>query len=98
MENVANDLVSKAKVLENYADLYMINESILQFREEIDTVFDEINNIEEIHLMDERKRLLSWLSKFCTHIDNPNPKTNFENYEFFKHKMVQQFGWTFEDG
>ena len=45
----------------------------------------------------ERKMLLSWMSKFCTHIDNPNPQSDEENYEFFKRKLKEQFGWTFED-
>ena len=43
---------------------------------------------------EEHKRLLSWLSKFCRHIDNGDKwLTDEENLAFFKGKMKQQFGW-----
>lgn len=43
---------------------------------------------------DERKRIVSWLGKFCRHIDNFDISLNdYENTEFFKEKMYQQFGW-----
>lgn len=43
---------------------------------------------------EERKRMLSWLSKFCRHIDNGDKwLTDEENLEFFREKMKQQFGW-----
>ena len=42
----------------------------------------------------EHKRMLSWLSKFCRHIDNGDKwLTDEENLEFFREKMKQQFGW-----
>ena len=42
----------------------------------------------------EHKRLVSWLSKFCRHIDNGDKwLTDEENLEFFREKMKQQFGW-----
>ena len=43
---------------------------------------------------EEHKRLLSWLGKFCRHIDNGDKwLTDEENIAFFKEKMKQQFGW-----
>lgn len=43
---------------------------------------------------EEHKRLLSWLSKFCRHIDNGDKwLTDEENLDFFRKKMKQQFGW-----
>ena len=43
---------------------------------------------------EERKWMLSWLSKFCRHIDNGDKwLTDEENLEFFREKMKQQFGW-----
>lgn len=42
----------------------------------------------------ERRRMLSWLGKFCRHIDNRDKwLTDEENIEFFREKMKQQFGW-----
>ena len=42
----------------------------------------------------EHRRLLSWLGKFCRHIDNGDAwLTDEENIAFFKEKMKQQFGW-----
>lgn len=47
-----------------------------------------------IEALEERERVLSWLSKFCRHIDmGDEPYTDAEVYEFFKNKMNQQFGW-----
>lgn len=44
---------------------------------------------------DEKDRIISWLGKFCRHIDNFDISLNdYENTEFFKEKMYQQFGWT----
>ena len=45
---------------------------------------------------DERKRMITWLAKFCRHIDN-GWMTDQENLEFFKGKMKQQFGWEFSE-
>lgn len=43
---------------------------------------------------EEHRRLLSWLGKFCRHIDNGDAwLTDEENTAFFKEKMKQQFGW-----
>lgn len=43
---------------------------------------------------EEHRRLLSWLGKFCRHIDNGDKwLTDEENLAFFKEKMKQQFGW-----
>ena len=45
---------------------------------------------------EERNRMVSWLAKFCVHIDNfPDgiKKSYAEQYDFFKRKMNQQFGW-----
>lgn len=43
---------------------------------------------------EEHRRLLSWLGKFCRHIDNGDAwLTDEENIAFFKEKMKQQFGW-----
>ena len=44
---------------------------------------------------EEHKRMISWLSKFCRHIDNGDKwLTDEENLEFFREKMKQQFGWS----
>ena len=45
---------------------------------------------------EERKRLITWLAKFCRHIDN-GWMTDQENLEFFKGKMKRQFGWEFSE-
>ena len=43
---------------------------------------------------EEHRRLLSWLGKFCRHIDNGDEwLTDEENLAFFKEKMKQQYGW-----
>lgn len=43
---------------------------------------------------EERRRLLTWLGKFCRHIDNGDKwLMDEENLAFFKEKMKQQFGW-----
>ena len=43
---------------------------------------------------EERKRMISWLGKFCRHIDNGDKwLSDKENIAFFRKKMEQQFGW-----
>lgn len=43
---------------------------------------------------EERKRMISWLGKFCRHIDNGDKwLSDEENIAFFREKMKQQFGW-----
>ena len=47
---------------------------------------------------EEKKRMITWLAKFCRHIDNGDRwLTDQENLEFFKEKMKQQFGWEFPE-
>lgn len=44
------------------------------------------------------EHLVSWLSKFCRHIDmGDKPYTDEEALKFFKEKMNRQFGWEFKD-
>lgn len=44
--------------------------------------------------LEDKEQFLSWLSKFCRHIDmGDKPYTDAEAYEFWKKKMNQQFGW-----
>ncbi len=43
-----NDLVRKADVLEEYSDLYWMNESLLNFRSELDSVYDRINQLKPV--------------------------------------------------
>lgn len=51
-----------------------------------------------IEALGERERMLSWLSKFCRHIDmGDRPYTDAEAYEFWKNKMHQQFGWEVDE-
>lgn len=51
-----------------------------------------------IDAVEERGRVLHWMSKFCRHIDmGDRPYTDAEAYEFFKNKMKQQFGWEVEE-
>lgn len=46
---------------------------------------------------EERKRMLTWLAKFCQHIENlGKPLPDAENLAFFKEKMRRQFGWNME--
>lgn len=55
---------------------------------------EEDNRFTIVDDKEERKRMLSWLSKFCRHIDNGDKwLTDEENLEFFREKMKQQFGW-----
>ena len=43
---------------------------------------------------EERRRMISWLGKFCRHIDNGDRwLSDKENIAFFREKMKQQFGW-----
>lgn len=45
----------------------------------------------------EHLELALWISKFCRHIDNDGKRlTDSENLKFFKEKLHEQFGWTFE--
>ena len=42
----------------------------------------------------ERERLVTWLAKFCRHIDNKDRwLSDDESLAFFKEKMRRQFGW-----
>ena len=46
----------------------------------------------------DHEQLVSWLSKFCRHIDmGDKPYTDEEALKFFKEKMNHQFGWEFKD-
>ena len=63
-----------------------------QARNFLRTIDDAIALLKE--QSEERRRLLSWLGKFCRHIDNGDAwLTDEENIAFFKEKMKQQFGW-----
>ncbi len=43
---------------------------------------------------EERTRIVSWLGKFCAHVDQRfQPLPDEQNIEFFREKMKQQFGW-----
>ena len=43
---------------------------------------------------EERKRLISWMGKFCAHADTDfQPMPDEENTRFFCEKMRTQFGW-----
>lgn len=43
---------------------------------------------------EEQKRLVNWLGKFCSHVDQHfQPLPDGQNIEFFRQKMKQQFGW-----
>lgn len=43
---------------------------------------------------EERKRLISWMGKFCAHVDTDfQPMQDEENTRFFCEKMRTQFGW-----
>ena len=42
----------------------------------------------------ERERMVTWLGKFCRHIDNGDAwLPDDENIALFRKKMKQQFGW-----
>lgn len=44
--------------------------------------------------VEEQKRLVNWLGKFCSHVDQHfQPLPDEQNIEFFRQKMKQQFGW-----
>ena len=75
-------------------------EKLLKEQEYKDKLFHALENdwirLKELlkEQQEERKRMLSWLSKFCRHIDNGDKwLTDEENLEFFREKMKQQFGW-----
>lgn len=62
----------------------------------VDLIFEDAEQILALlkEQEEEHKRLVSWLSKFCRHIDNGDKwLTDEENLAFFKEKMKQQFGW-----
>lgn len=43
---------------------------------------------------EEQERIVRWLGKFCSHVDNDfRPLPDEENTRFFQDKMNQQFGW-----
>ena len=85
-ENVINELVehieSALAVDSDYVDC--VRTDLLQ------TVVGLLKEQQEEH-----KRMISWLSKFCRHIDNGDKwLTDEENLKFFREKMKQQFGWS----
>ena len=41
----------------------------------------------------ERHNLISWLGKFCTHIDFKEPLNDEERTKLFQEKLKQQFAW-----
>lgn len=44
--------------------------------------------------LEEREHVISWLSKFCLHIDMADKHlSDAEALEFWKKKMKEQFGW-----
>lgn len=44
--------------------------------------------------LEERENIISWLSKFCLHIDMADKHlSDAEALEFWKKKMKVQFGW-----
>ena len=46
---------------------------------------------------EDRERMITWLGKFCRHIDNKDKwLSDEENIAFFRKKMKQQFGWDFD--
>ena len=48
----------------------------------------------EEEIQEEHERIISWLGKFCKHIDKlGTPLTDEENTEFFRQKMNDQFNW-----
>lgn len=64
-------------------------EGFIESQRDIDDAIDMLKEQDEEH-----RRLLSWLGKFCRHIDNGDAwLTDEENIAFFKEKMKQQFGW-----
>jgi len=65
------------------------NEFVVLWFSEAEYVLELMKEQDEEH-----RRLLSWLGKFCRHIDNGDAwLTDEENIAFFKEKMKQQFGW-----
>lgn len=43
---------------------------------------------------EEQERIVRWLGKFCSHVDNDfRPLPDEENTKFFQNKMNEQFGW-----
>lgn len=64
-----------------------------------------VNTYEEYECIDwyafrktDIERFLSWMAKFCRHIDNEDKQlTDEENLEFFKQKLKAQFGFELEE-
>ena len=78
------------------SDCSYTNMDILGQRCLIDLINDALALLKEQE--EEHRRLLSWLGKFCRHIDNGDAwLTDEENIAFFKEKMKQQFGWDVTD-
>ena len=80
--------------------LGMTKQDILDYFSLIDFAYNECGRYDSLSRMldelldEEHRRLLSWLGKFCRHIDNGDAwLTDEENISFFKEKMKQQFGW-----
>ena len=64
-------------------------QQIWELQDQVEYLTDKQKKQDEEH-----RRLLSWLGKFCRHIDNGDAwLTDEENIAFFKEKMKQQFGW-----
>ena len=83
-EKVINDLL---EIREDYEDM--------RCKVSVQSINDAIALLKEQD--EEHRRLLSWLGKFCRHIDNGDAwLTDEENIAFFKEKMKQQFGWDCE--
>lgn len=65
---------------------------------DIQAVSMNMEGIEKHISVPDHEQLVSWLSKFCRHIDmGDKPYTDEEALKFFKEKMNHQFGWEFKD-
>ena len=80
-------------IIGNKEDAYDTDRITQDERERIGNKEDAYNT--DRITQDERERIVSWLGKFCRHIDNFDDISlnEYENTEFFKEKMYQQFGW-----
>lgn len=55
---------------------------------------DVKTRLREVYDREQMWLFLCWLARFCRHIDNGDQwLTDEENFDFFKKKMSQQFGW-----
>lgn len=80
----------REKVIEALENAEEISDGTLIMSDQFRDVLIELLKEQEV----EHRRLLSWLGKFCRHIDNGDAwLTDEENIAFFKEKMKQQFGW-----